>query len=70
MRVCLDCACGRPWHEVIRRPAIRHAADGDLVRAVAVAESILAEPDKLPGLNDASLRMRGFSPRRGRRKPS
>ena len=71
MRVCLDAAYGRPWHEVIARPAIRHAADDDLARAVAVAEAILAQPDTLPGRNEDSLRMRGFSPRRaGPTRPS
>ena len=64
MRVCLDAAYGRPWHEVVRRPAIKFAVDCDLERAVAVAEQLLAQPDTLPALNDASLRMRGFSPRR------
>ena len=59
MRVCLDAAMGRPWHEVIRRPAVRHACAEDLRRAVGVAEGIVAEPESLPGLNRASLRMRG-----------
>ena len=69
MRVCLDAAYGRPWHEVVGRPAIRTAADGDLARAVAVAEGILAQPDTLTVLNDDSLRMRGFSPHRAVRAP-
>ncbi len=59
MRVCLDAAYGRPWHEVVARPAIRHAADAELQRAVGVAEAILAQPETLEGLNAASLRMRG-----------
>lgn len=58
MRVCLDHAMGRPWHEVIPRPAIRHAALADLGRAVAIAESIVAVPEVLPDLNRVSLRMR------------
>ncbi len=66
MRVCLDAAFGRPWHEAIARPAIRHAADHDLMRAVAVAESLLAEPALLRVRNAESLRMRrdraGFVP--------
>ena len=59
MRVCLDASFGRPWHEVVARPAIRHAADADLARAVAVAEAIVRDPSTLPALNAASLRMRG-----------
>ena len=63
MRVCLDAAYGRPWHEVVERPAIRNASDADLARAVEIAEGVLARPETLPGLNDASLRMRGKQPR-------
>ncbi len=59
MRVCLDAACGRPWHEVIARPAIRNASDAELARAVAVAEGLLARPDTLTALNAESLRLRG-----------
>ena len=59
MRVCLDASYGRPWHEVIARPAIRHASDADLARAVAIAEGMVREPWTLPGLNTASLRLRG-----------
>ena len=66
MRVCLDTACGRPWHEVIARPAIRHASDAVLARAIEVAERILADPETLPALNGESLRLRG---RRGRAAP-
>ena len=59
MRVCLDLAMGRPWHEVIPRPAIRHASVAQLKRAVAVAEAVLNDPGSLPARNDASLQMRG-----------
>jgi hypothetical protein len=59
MRVCLDAAYGRPWHEVLPRPAIRHAAAADLARAIGVAEGVLARPETLAALNLASLRMRG-----------
>ena len=59
MRVCLDAAYGRPWHEVVARPAIRNAADADLARAVAIAEDVLARPHTLPDLNAESLRIRG-----------
>ena len=59
MRVCLDAAYGRPWHDVVARPAIRHASDAGLARAVAIAESVLAHPHTLPALNAESLRLRG-----------
>ena len=59
MRVCLDAACGQPWHEVIARPAIRHAADDVLRRAIAVAERIMAAPAHLAELNRSSLAARG-----------
>jgi len=49
---------GRPWHEVINRPAIHHASDLELARAIAVAEDILQTPDILPVLNTESLRLR------------
>ena len=63
MRVCLDHAMGRRWDEVVRRPAVRHLSDAELGRAIAVAEAILRDPESLPGLNAASLSMRGFAPR-------
>ncbi len=59
MRVCLDAAIGRPWHEAVRRPAIRHLTEAQLAAAVAVAERIRAEPTLLPGLNRQSLLGRG-----------
>lgn len=62
MRVCLDAAMGRPWHEAIRRPAIRHMTDAQLDHAIAVAEQVLANPAVLPGLNRDSLRLRGKLP--------
>ena len=58
MRVCLDHALGRPWHEAVRRPAVRHLEDGQLRAAIAVAEGIVAEPSRLRGLNEASLAWR------------
>ena len=64
MRVCLDAAYGRPWYEAAGRPAIRHADDAALARAIEVADRILANPDLLEELNNDSLRMRG-KPRRG-----
>ncbi len=60
MRVCLDMAIGRRWDEVVRRPAVRHLTDAELARAVAVAEAVVQQPARLPGLNAESLRMRGF----------
>lgn len=59
MRVCLDAAIGAPWHERVRRPAIRHLDDSQLARAIAAAERIAADPDSLPMLNRASLALRG-----------
>lgn len=59
MRVCLDAAFGRPWHEAVRRPAVRHMTEAELARAVAVAERIAAAPSLLPALNAESLRLRG-----------
>lgn len=65
MRVCLDHAIGQPWHERVRRPAIRHLGDEELQRAVAVAERIMAEPAVLPALNEQSLAWRRASRRHG-----
>lgn len=59
MRVCLDAAFGRPWHEAVRRPAIRHMTEAELARAVAEAERIAAAPSLLPAMNARSLRLRG-----------
>ena len=58
MRVCLDHAVGQPWHERIRRPAIRHLTDDELQAAIGIAERIAAEPSVLPGLNEQSLAWR------------
>ena len=58
MRVCLDNALGRPWPEVVRRPAIRHLELDQLRAALAVAERIQDDPDALPPLNQASLAWR------------
>lgn len=59
MRVCLDAAIGGPWHERVRRPAVRHLEDAQLARAIAVAEGVVADPARLAPLNRASLAMRG-----------
>ena len=63
MRVCLDMAFGQAWHSVIARPAIRHASDDDLARAVGIAEAVLARPETLRALNERSLALRGFAKR-------
>jgi hypothetical protein len=59
MRVCLDAAFGRPWHEAVRRPAVRHMTEAELARAVSIAERIAASPSLLPDLDAESLRLRG-----------
>lgn len=64
MRVCLDHAIGRPWHEQIGRPAIRHLTDQQLKVAIAVAELIAAEPARLPPLNRQSLAWRSAARQR------
>ena len=64
MRVCLDAAFGRPWHEAVRRPAVRHMTEAELARAVAVAERVAATPALLFELNAESLRLRGKVGRR------
>ena len=61
MRVCLDHALGQPWHQRVRRPAIRHLGDDELRRAIAIAERIAADPAVLPGLNAQSLAWRRAS---------
>ncbi len=58
MRVCLDHAVGQPWHERVRRPAVRHLTDDQLRAAIAVAERVAADPSALPGLNAQSLAWR------------
>ena len=68
MRVCLDNALRRPWHEVVRRPAIRHLDTAQLQAAITVAERIIADPALLPGLNRSSLDWRRTS-RAGRANP-
>jgi len=61
MRVCLDHALGQPWHQRVRRPAIRHLSDDEMRRAIAVAERVTADPAVLPGLNAQSLAWRRAS---------
>ena len=58
MRVCLDEAMGRPWTEVVRRPAIATMSDAQLAAAVRTAERIVEKPETLPVLNARSLQRR------------
>ena len=58
MRVCLDAALGAPWTAAVDRPAVRTMSEAQLGTAIAVAESIVADPGSLSGLNEASLRGR------------
>ncbi len=58
MRVCLDAALGSPWTVTVDRPAVRMMSQAQLGAAIAVAESIVADPSLLPALNAASLRGR------------
>ncbi len=73
MRVCLDAALGRPWHEAVRRPAVRHLSAEQLACAVMVAEQLCCRPELLPALNRQSLLRRGRGLARsssiGRRRP-
>ncbi len=61
MRVCLDHAIGQPWHQRVRRPAIRHLTYDQLRAAISVAERIVADPSTLPALNTQSLAWRRAS---------
>ena len=61
MRVCLDHAIGQPWHERVRRPAIRNLTDEQLRAAITVADRIVADPSALPRLNAQSLAWRKAS---------
>ena len=58
MRVCLDDVLGAPWTDSIGRPAIRCMSEAQLAAAVAVAEGVAADPERLRPLNEASLRGR------------
>ncbi len=58
MRVCLDESLGRPWTEVVQRPAIDKMSDAQLAAAIRTAERIVEQPELLPALNDESLRQR------------
>ena len=63
MRVCLDETMGRPWTEVLQRPAITTMSDAQLAAAIRTAESIVERPEALPVLNERSLQRRRASRR-------
>jgi hypothetical protein len=65
MRVCLDAAVGAPWHRHVRRPAIRHLTEAQLLAAVTVAETLRREPGRLAALNEQSIRWRRTEAERG-----
>lgn len=58
MRICLDASLGRPWHTVVKRPAVRFLTDAQLENAISVAEKIVAAPDLLFNLNRESIEQR------------
>lgn len=58
-RVILDTVCGRPWPEVVRRPAWRNLDGRRLRAAVALGEAVLAGEADLRALNRRSLELRG-----------
>ncbi|MEO1695348.1 MAG: GCN5-related N-acetyltransferase [Pseudomonadota bacterium] len=58
-RVLLDCACERPWAEVIARPAWRNAPEAVLTRAIELGEAALSGDADMAELNRRSLMLRG-----------
>ena len=64
MRVFLDHAAAGQWDRTIPRPAIRHMPLPALHRAVAAAEATIADPARLPALNEQSLAWRRAHRRR------
>ena len=58
MRVCLDTAIGQPWHLMVKRPAIRHLTDQQLLAAIRVAEGVVLAPQTLDALNRQSVAWR------------
>ncbi|MEM1306087.1 MAG: GCN5-related N-acetyltransferase [Pseudomonadota bacterium] len=61
-RVLLDCACERPWAEVIARPAWRNAPEAVLTRAIELGDAALAGDQDMAALNRRSLLLRGKLP--------
>jgi hypothetical protein len=57
-RILLDNAVGRPWREVIRPPAWRHADARTLADAIALGEAVLSGRASLHDLNQVSLLLR------------
>ena len=64
MRVFLDHAASGQWDLAIPRPAIRHMPLPVLRRAVAAAEATVADPARLPAVNEQSLAWRRAQRRR------
>jgi hypothetical protein len=62
MLVCLDAVFGRPWSEVVKRPAIRHVSVEQLSEAITIAQAIVLSPLMLEALNTQSLRWRSCRP--------
>jgi len=65
-RIILDNLFGCCWYDKLDRksPAYRQLSDEQLEAAIAIAEAIIAQPDKyLIELNQNSLRWRGKSKR-------
>lgn len=62
-RIVLDNLCGSCWYEHFscRQPAYRQLSREQLAGAIAIAESILRQPDLCYELNRKSLRWRGKS---------
>lgn len=59
-RILLDHAVGGRWYDhVAGRPAYRHIDEAALLRAVTLAEDVLAGRADLPALNRQSLAWRG-----------
>jgi hypothetical protein len=59
-RIVLDAVFGDEWYDhVDGRPARDHLTADQLREAIAVAESMRSDPDRVRDLNDRSLRYRG-----------
>lgn len=58
MRVCLDTSLGQPWRQLVARPAVAHLTDSQLIAAIAVADSLVTNPQSLHDLNQQSINWR------------
>lgn len=54
-RIILDTICKGVWYDRIAEPAARHMSNGQLRKAVYLAEDILAGRTSLESLNEQSL---------------